>query len=324
MNSKILKIISCIFLLPATVTAASPQPAYVEGDSIPKTVCKGRVYPERNDDLSWENDLVAFRVYGPATQRNGERSFGYDLFFKYPGELVLDTLYGAQCSSANWAKVHELSKTSKAAAKEFENSFTYHIDHGKGMDCFAVGPTLGAGVAALVENDSIVFPWCYRKVEILENGPEVFRARLTFHPVTIGKDTVVEEREISLCKGSHLNKCTVRYNGLTVDHKIVFGFPRRDKSAYYADDKKQFFTYSSPTQGEGNGLARLAIVRPEGIDEITEMENHIVGTATYHPGSDFTYYWGFDWDKVSDMTDSQWIDYLKAFAISPISAADNK
>ena len=38
----------------------------------------GRYYPERVDDVAWENDLVAFRTYGPALQKSGERAFGYD------------------------------------------------------------------------------------------------------------------------------------------------------------------------------------------------------------------------------------------------------
>ena len=36
----------------------------------------GRCYPERMDDMAWENDLVAFRAYGPALQAKGERGFG--------------------------------------------------------------------------------------------------------------------------------------------------------------------------------------------------------------------------------------------------------
>ena len=36
----------------------------------------GRYYPERVDDVAWENDLVAFRAYGPALQKTGERAFG--------------------------------------------------------------------------------------------------------------------------------------------------------------------------------------------------------------------------------------------------------
>lgn len=40
----------------------------------------GRLYPERADDMAWENEMNGYRVYGPATQAKGERGFGYDLF----------------------------------------------------------------------------------------------------------------------------------------------------------------------------------------------------------------------------------------------------
>lgn len=39
----------------------------------------GKYYPERLDDVAWENDLGGFRAYGPALQARGERGFGYDL-----------------------------------------------------------------------------------------------------------------------------------------------------------------------------------------------------------------------------------------------------
>lgn len=55
-----------------------------------ETQVTGRLYPERADDVAWENEKVGFRIYGPATQAKGERSFGYDIFFKYPDKgLVL-------------------------------------------------------------------------------------------------------------------------------------------------------------------------------------------------------------------------------------------
>ena len=37
-----------------------------------KTFVCGKQYPERVDDIAWENDRTAYRVYGPALQRTGE------------------------------------------------------------------------------------------------------------------------------------------------------------------------------------------------------------------------------------------------------------
>ena len=36
----------------------------------------GRHYPERLDDITWENDRSAYRAYGPALQARGERAYG--------------------------------------------------------------------------------------------------------------------------------------------------------------------------------------------------------------------------------------------------------
>ena len=42
----------------------------------PATVACGKFYPERVDDIAWENDRIAFRTYGPALQATGEQAFG--------------------------------------------------------------------------------------------------------------------------------------------------------------------------------------------------------------------------------------------------------
>lgn len=272
----------------------------------------GRVHPERRDDLAWENDLVAFRVYGPATERAGERSFGYDLFLKYPGRgPVLERLYAAQTSPANWATVDSLRRIDPGQAKAFENSFTYHIDHGLGMDCFAVGPTLGCGVAAIALADSICYPWCYRSVSILENGPDRFRAELTFAPRTIGADTcVVERRVITLDRGSHLNSCEVSFSGLTDPVSIVVGFPLRQPEPAYADPARGVLAAVDPTQGPDNGKIFLGVVCHTPCEAVGEIDGHRVLSATLRPGETFRYDWGYAWDRTDIPTFTNWTDYL--------------
>ena len=39
----------------------------------------GRHVPERKDDFAWENDRIAFRMYGPALEADGEISSGIDV-----------------------------------------------------------------------------------------------------------------------------------------------------------------------------------------------------------------------------------------------------
>lgn len=277
----------------------------------PDTCVYGRGFPERNDDLAWENDLVAFRAYGPATQKRGEKSFGYDIFTKYPGKgLVLEHLYGSQCSHANWAKVDSLKKIDKKLAQEFERSFTYHIDHGMGMDCYAVGPTLGCGVPAILEGDSIRYPWCYSSVNITKNGPDVFSAVLTFAPVVIGGDTIVETRTITLRKGSHLNYSEVSYEGLSKPVTVVTGFPRRGNPPTVTSLAEGIVALADPTQGDDNGkiLVGLKVINP--AEEILEKEGHTLVSTTIRPGEKLRYLWGYAWDKTDIRSLDEWAEYL--------------
>ncbi len=279
--------------------------------SYPVTVF-GDVYPDRRDDIAFENELVGFRLYGPGTQRVGEKSFGYDLFLKHPtSELIVPSLYAVQTDPANWAKVDSLRRIDPAAAKEFENSFTYHLDHGKGMDCYAVGSTLGAGVAAILVNDSIAFPWCYETAEILDNGPLRFTLAMNFAPKAIGNaPAVTEHRLITLDSQSHLNSCKVWYEGLDGDKTVVTGFPMRDDSEVIKDGEKGIIAYADPTQGPDNGKALVGIVLSATPDSIVTKENHTLMARTISPTDTLNYSWGFAWDRTDIPSLNDWKAYL--------------
>ena len=53
----------------------------------------GRLVPERMDDFAWENNLIGFRMYGPALQATGEISNGIDIWQKRTRDLVVDKWY---------------------------------------------------------------------------------------------------------------------------------------------------------------------------------------------------------------------------------------
>lgn len=291
---------------------------YIYSSSTPHdydSVTVGRVYPERADDIAWENELVGFRAYGPATQGKGEKAFGYDIFFKYPSaEPVLEQLYAPETSPATWQKVDSLRAIDPDLAEEFIKTFSYHIDHGLGMDCYAVGATLGAGVAAIELNDTIQFPWCYEKAEVLDNGPLRFSVRLDFAPVTVdGVGDLTEHRLITLDAGSHLNKCNVWYDGLNSSQTVVAGFPRRDESAAVMDSMTML-AYADPTQGPGNGKALLGIVLDKPAKEMLESSGHIIARSEIAPRDTFSYSWGFAWDKTDIKTLAEWNEYLAKYS----------
>lgn len=123
------------------------------------------------------------------------------------------------------------------------------------MDCYAVGPTLGAGVSALMVNDTIIYPWCYKTQEVLDNGPLRFTVKLEFNPLAVKGDTaVVETRLITLDAGSHLNRTAVSYSNLKESLPIVTGIVLHEPDgAVVADAAGGYMTYVDPTTGPDNG-----------------------------------------------------------------------
>ena len=318
-------------IFPATI-AANGAATYTIQTGTPEAfdvkAC-GKCYPERMDDMAWENDLVAFRAYGPALQAKGERGFGYDLFTKYnTTEPILEAMYAKELNKETRAKIAELKKTDPKAAAELSRERSYHIDHGYGMDCYAVGPTLGAGVAALMVNDSIIYPWCYKNQEILDNGPLRFTVKREFTPLTVkGDSTVVETRLITLDAGSHLNRTAVSYSNLKETLPIVAGIVLHEPDgAVVADAANGYITYVDPTTGPDNGKifmgaavptvvkdAKTVLFSEQEKKERNNADGHVLAVSDYEPGSEYVYYWGFAWDKADIKTSDAWNRYMADF-----------
>lgn len=319
-------------IFPATVAANAATTYTIQAGTpidVELKAC-GRQYPERMDDMAWENDLVAFRAYGPALQARGERGFGYDLFTKYnTTEPVLETFYQNELNKDVRARMAELQKTDPKAAADLGRSISYHIDHGYGMDCYAVGPTLGAGVAALMVGDTILYPWCYSTQEVLDNGPLRFTVKLEFTPLTVKGDTsVIETRVITLDAGSHLNRTAVSYTNLQETLPITTGIVLHEPDgAVVADAANGYITYVDPTTGPGNGKILMGAAFPATVKEAKTVlfpaeekkqrnnaDGHVLAIGDYEPGSEYVYYWGFAWDKADIKTPEAWNRYMAEFA----------
>ena len=135
-------------IFPVTIAAGDSAVFHTE-EGVPAAVAPkvyGRLFRERADDMTWENERGAYRAYGPKLQKNGERAFGYDIWTKSVPDLVLEKRY----------------------ILNNRKNISFHRDHGDGMDVYTVGPTLGGGTNALLDADgSILYPWAYSEFVIL-------------------------------------------------------------------------------------------------------------------------------------------------------------
>lgn len=309
-----------------TYTIKLGQPSAYE------TYVTGKLYAKRKDDLAWENDKIALRAYGPALQKSGEKAFGYDLWTKRTPYLVVDSRYSTELSQQNWDIQKALAKIDPAMGDYYLSTFSYHLEHGNGMDCYAVGPTLGGGTNALLNKEGeIVYPYCWKTYKVLDNGPLRFTVTLTYNPLTVdGNANVVENRLISLDKGSYLNKAVIRYDGLKKATPVVGGIVLHtdDPKDYTIDDTHGFVSYKDPTdKPKTAGRMFLGVLSAEKgekgqvqlFDKAESQQRagalgHVMTVNTYKPGSSFTYYFGFGWDKYDMPDQATWNKYLADYA----------
>lgn len=270
-----------------TVTGGKPSPC--------DTVCCGAFYPERKDDLAWENEHAAYRAYGPALQASGEKAYGYDIWTKSVAKPVVRQRYD----------------------NAFNKNMIFHEDHGNSMDVYSVGPTLGGGTAALVDSTgNIVYPACFSSHEILDNGPLRFCVRLKYDSG--------ETRLITLDAGEYLNKTCVSYSHpdcCTIAPGIVIH--SQNPEGYELAPENSYMAYADLTDNadNGNGVIFVGVVTPD-VDSMVYVPfdeprgdalGHILAKKTFKPGDRYTYYWGSGWSK-GDMPDWQaWKQYLADF-----------
>ena len=309
-----------------------------------KVYATGALYKIRKDDIAWENDRCAYRVYGPALQKTGERSFGTDIWVKNTPDTVVYERYikdmnGNIKGDKIDAKVRALKKQGKALqaqrkslqaeSRETDILTSFHLDHGNGLDPYRVGATLGLGAPSLMLGKNQILPYCYKDYKILDNGPLRFTVELTYNPSTVGDmKNVVEHRIISLDKGSNFNKMTVWYDGLTTPTDFATGFPIHEEDTETKTFAKDYVSYADPTDNVevNNSQVYVGVLFPEGIDHTYyQLFDKKHDGATGHAlglkrglknGEKYSYYFGAAWSKYDVRSYAEWQirikDYLDA------------
>lgn len=309
----------------------------------------GALYKMRKDDIAWENDRCAYRVYGPALQRTGERSFGTDIWAKNtPDTVVYERYVMDKQGNIDGDKVDEKVKSEerrmknlsgaaleaqkakikalKAESYEIDVTTSFHLDHGNGLDPYRVGATLGLGAPSLMIGNQQFLPYCYKTYKILDNGPLRFTVELTYNPSTIGDmQNVVEHRIISLDKGSNFNKMTVWYEGLTHPTDFATGFPIHEEDTETKTFAKDYVSYADPTDNieVNNSQVFVGVLFPNGIDntyyQLFDKKHdgatgHALGLKCGLKNAEkYSYYFGAAWSKYDVRSYTEWQIRIKEF-----------
>jgi len=267
-----------------------------------------RFVPERMDDLAWENDKVAFRIYGPAL-REGPEDSGIDVWCKRVPYPILD----------KWYDQDRLRKIS------------YHKDHGEGFDGYHVGDTRGCGGLGIWIDGKLVTSDTYQTSDIFWTAPDRAGFRTIFrYPVKVAGKPVYEHRITRLRLGGRFSEMTSIFTHekwskrnppqpiKDFPHEIGIGLNTQDKGAEttLAADRG-FIAVYEPLEGKNLGTAVL--VDPPGIirtgqlpatDKARKNEQVLIFTRPNDSG-EVKWRSGFAWAGDGEITTSaQWLEFL--------------
>ena len=249
----------------------------------------GRFVPERKDDFAWENEFAAFRMYGPAL-RPENPSNGVDLWLKAGPELVVDSFY----------------------YREHKLGLPYHINYGKGLDCYKVGHTCGAGGLVVIANDQTYIGGAYDRWEIIEQTPDMFIFKLEYDSLAVDGHFLHESITITAEAGSAMNQADVVLTGdyegeLLVGggiymHDTIDHFEVYDKIGmiFYEEDAlsdktaaQMNYDYNGSTS---QGRIYITVQTPDAT--VTDIQDgNLIAVKPYTLGDTLTYYFGATWSE---------------------------
>lgn len=229
----------------------------------------GRFVPERMDDYAWENNRIAFRVYGPALK--DPVSPGVDVWVKSTDQLIINKWY---------------------AGKQ------YHKNSGEGLDCYKVGKTLGAGACAPLRHDSLLLGENFKTWETLDNGPIRTTVRLTYPPVSIGEASASLQKTISLDANSYLNKMENRYTGNFEHIEVAAGVTLHQPTSRNKDKELVWIREpaSDSKHPQTDGDIFLAVIFPD-AQKMASTPNHLLLVKNVRSGESFVYWSGAGWSQ---------------------------
>lgn len=286
-----------MFFSGAVTGGESTQLAYPHQD---EPAVFARYVPERKGDFAWENDLVAFRAYGPELRNNIENA-GFDCWLKRVDYPIIDKWYYQAI---------------------YENK-SYHVDHGEGLDNYHVGDTAGCGGSALWLNGRREGLETFTDWTIHSLRPASVEFSLVYQRA-INNDHYKEEKRIRLNLGSRLFsvESTFWKNGnLASDLPIAIGVTLHNGKAVAKIDPN--FSWLSAWEiiddfGLGTGVVLaegFTVDRFKTEEANSQDNNHAVLIAHTDKMGRLRYSSGYGWEKAGEITSHEkWMYYLKKYS----------
>jgi hypothetical protein len=276
----------------------------------PLTSCVyARFVPERFDDMAWENDRIAHRMYGlalnsPAAGGERLRGSGIDVWAKRVTFPIVDRWY---------AKGHD----------------QFHKDgEGEGLDLYSIGGSRGAGGTGVWDGSKLWTSDNFVNAKVLSNGPMRAAFDLSYAPWDAGSaGQVVETKRFTVDCGRNFDAVESTFDlvgssatvgiGIT-EHPQAAGFPA---AILTKDPDGRWMSFWEENNDGGLGIAVILAngATPAGFAHEDapggkgNANNLLLVKAA--DGVPLRYFTGAGWTKSGQFADrAAWETYVKDYA----------
>ncbi|MFK7748586.1 MAG: DUF4861 family protein [Kordia sp.] len=264
--------------------------------------CYSRFVPERTDDYAWENNKVAFRVYGPTAQ---------NLFEKGKPNGTLSSGIDA------WLKKVEYPIINKWYKKYTEGTGSYHEDTGEGLDNFHVGVSRGVGGIAVKNENLYYFSKNYTEWKTITVGPIRTSFYLKYDDWDANGNIIQESKIISLDYGQNLSRFELTIKGTKT---ISAGLTLHENDGKTSVNKENsWVSYWQPHADSEMGTAIVSekkyfIDSDKHITDKRDLSNSYANLNVID--NKVTYFAGFGWKKSGQFKNNlEWEDHLNIYSL---------
>ena len=231
----------------------------------------------RFDDLLWENDRTAHRIYArPLEAAEPPSGSGIDAWGK----------------NVRWPFADRQLRTGDQ-----------HSFYGEGIDFYNVGTGRGAGGLGIWHDNKLWTSRNYESYRILSSGGDVADFMVEYAPWPVDLDrTVRETRRFTLPLGTHFTRIVSTIASDKNEPLLVgIGIGKRatgpQAGELTVDREQGVLSWWGPRDGEHGRMAVALRVDPTMIADVRQdADNHLV-ILRVQPGAPFVYYSGSAWDK---------------------------
>lgn len=253
-----------------------------------------RYYPTGGQNVAWENERIAYRVYGPSARaRVGS---GIDIWAKSVPYPILEKWYRLNAAGLD-----------------------YHVDRGEGADFYPTVRQRGCGGTAVWWEGKPYPASTYANQRIVRNEPSAIEIELGYEPWTVGGREIRESKRIRFIPNTQFFEVTCTFEsstgfeGLHVGVGLTtFGGPQVE-----TDEKAGRLSVWEAMKATPSGLGTCVVVDPAlWAERVTAGgDEYVLIRPTPGNQFSFTYYAGAGWEGSWWFREpSSWTDYLRSSA----------